>query len=313
MKKDITDSNLVSKMLLAANLYYKDKMSQQEIAKKMNISRPWVSKLLTRAEVEGIVKITISSPYSCSDELETKLKEKYALKHVEIIHESGNANAIATAAAKYFVSILKFNDTIGIGWGTGVSRLISHISAQLPYPDVHIYPLAGSFGEEANFVPNLSAIRLSEVLRANAHMLHLPARCSNVEELNVLLQNEQAVDTLNRAEHSDILLLGIGVVEDSFSASYGLFTDEDVKEMHSHGAIGDVALQYFDKNGETVKCKATELMIKADVFKACANAKTSIGIAYGLNKTNIIDVALNKRLVNVLFTDEETALSLLNL
>ena len=39
MKKDITDSNLVSKMLLAANLYYKDKMSQQEIAKKMNISR----------------------------------------------------------------------------------------------------------------------------------------------------------------------------------------------------------------------------------------------------------------------------------
>ena len=58
------------KMLLAANLYYKEKLSQQEISQQLNISRPWVSKLLKRAEEAGIVRIEILSPYTGHTELE---------------------------------------------------------------------------------------------------------------------------------------------------------------------------------------------------------------------------------------------------
>ena len=48
-KKDNTEL-MLDKMVLVANLYYRSKLSQQDIAQKLNISRPWVSKLLSRAE-----------------------------------------------------------------------------------------------------------------------------------------------------------------------------------------------------------------------------------------------------------------------
>lgn len=314
MKSKIMDpNNMTSKMLLAANLYYKDKLSQQEIAKKMNISRPWVSKLLTRAEADGIVKIEIISPYIYDGSLEKELTEKYGLEHVEIIHNNRDTNAIAIAAAKYLLSILQANDTIGIGWGTSVSCLISHITSTIAYPQVHVFPLAGSFGEESNFVPNVSTLRLSEALGASAHTLHIPARCYSAEEHKILSENQETINVLEQAEHSDILLLGIGVVEDSFSSRYGLFTEDDIQKMHAQKAMGDVALQYFDKSGTPIHTEATELLIKADIFKASANARISIGMALGLHKANIIHIALEKKLVNVFFTDEETALALLSL
>ena len=60
MAKKETDDLMYNKILLAANLYYKNHFSQQEIAKRLNVSRPWVSKLLAKALELGIVK----KPYS---------------------------------------------------------------------------------------------------------------------------------------------------------------------------------------------------------------------------------------------------------
>lgn len=62
MKKKENADTMLDKIVLVANLYYKNKLSQQEIAKKLNISRPWVSKLLSRAEDLGIVKIGSTPP-----------------------------------------------------------------------------------------------------------------------------------------------------------------------------------------------------------------------------------------------------------
>ena len=61
MKKKENADNMLDKIVLVATLYYKNKLSQQEIAKKLSISRPWVSKLLSRAEDLGIVKIETAS------------------------------------------------------------------------------------------------------------------------------------------------------------------------------------------------------------------------------------------------------------
>ena len=73
MKKLENNDAMLDRITLIATLYYKDKLSQQEIAKKLNISRPWVSKLLTRAEELGIVKIEIESPILGNTQLEQQL------------------------------------------------------------------------------------------------------------------------------------------------------------------------------------------------------------------------------------------------
>ena len=45
MNKIESSDSMFNKMILIANLYYKEKLSQQEIAKKLNISRSYVSRI----------------------------------------------------------------------------------------------------------------------------------------------------------------------------------------------------------------------------------------------------------------------------
>lgn len=82
MAKKETDDLMYNRILLAANLYYKNHFSQQEIAKRLNVSRPWVSKLLSKALELGIVKITIDSPLSGDSDLEEALQQKYNLQRL---------------------------------------------------------------------------------------------------------------------------------------------------------------------------------------------------------------------------------------
>ena len=53
-------------LMTAAVMYYEQSASQQEIADRMGISRPSVSRLLQRARDLGIVRIEIVPPASMS-------------------------------------------------------------------------------------------------------------------------------------------------------------------------------------------------------------------------------------------------------
>ncbi len=304
--------SMYTKMVLIANLYYKDKLSQQEIAQKLQLSRPWVSKLLARAEEVGIVKIEVRSPYTGSTALSAALTEKYALEHACVVERDADGDALARTAADYFLSILRSRDVVGVGWGTSVSRLIAHVP-QDDFPQVQVVPLAGSFGNSISHFPNYSAMRLSETLRASARVLHTPALCVSQEEYNTLMANDTTCEVLHMAEHADILLLGIGALADSISPQYGAFGPEDIRTLKEKHVIGDVALQYFDAQGKPADIEAASRLIKADIFHASANARVSLGIAEGLHKVRTIDAALRLKLVNVLFTGEATALALLSL
>ena len=50
-----------------ARLYYQSDYSQQEIANKLNISRPTISRLLKYAKEKGFVQISIADPFADLD------------------------------------------------------------------------------------------------------------------------------------------------------------------------------------------------------------------------------------------------------
>lgn len=119
MKKLENNDAMLDRITLIATLYYKDKLSQQEIAKKLNISRPWVSKLLTRAEELGIVKIEIESPILGNTQLEQQLCDKYQLEYASVIDNSDTSkDYLSMAAVNYFISQIKPTDVIGVARGT---------------------------------------------------------------------------------------------------------------------------------------------------------------------------------------------------
>ena len=92
------------KKLLAklAYLYYIEEKSQSEIATETGIYRTTVSRMLTEAKKEGIVKIEIENFDSKLFRLENYVKEKYNLHELEIVPKENKELAEGILTSKYF-------------------------------------------------------------------------------------------------------------------------------------------------------------------------------------------------------------------
>ena len=59
----LDDNVKTQKMVEIAKMYYEEELTQNEIAKRLGVSRPLVSKMLADAKEAGIVTIQIHSPF----------------------------------------------------------------------------------------------------------------------------------------------------------------------------------------------------------------------------------------------------------
>ena len=309
MSKRESPDAMLDKMVLAATLYYKEKLSQQEIAKRLNVSRPWVSKLLSRAEDLGIVKIEIVSPLSGNSELERNLCEKYGLQHAGVADKK-DRDYVSLAAAQYFVSQLESNDVVGIGWGDAISRFLRELTP-LHLPNVHTVPLAGSFGATKETLPNYHAIELARKLGGQPHLLHLPAFCGSQEEYDLLSESQMWNELRHMGEHADLAVVGIGTLFSSFLTRNQVLSEGEQKELAEAGAVGDVILHFLNEEGETVETELTKRLLRVDIAEVKKHARTVIAIAEGLEKLPVIRAALRRGLADSFFTDTETAEALL--
>ena len=309
MSKRESPDAMLDKMVLAATLYYKEKLSQQEIAKRLNVSRPWVSKLLSRAEDLGIVKMEIVSPLSGNSELERNLCEKYGLQHAGVADKK-DRDYVSLAAAQYFVSQLESNDVVGIGWGDAISRFLRELTP-LHLPNVHTVPLAGSFGATKETLPNYHAIELARKLGGQPHLLHLPAFCGSQEEYDLLSESQMWNELRHMGEHADLAVVGIGTLFSSFLTRNQVLSEGEQKELAEAGAVGDVILHFLNEEGESVETELTKRLLRVDIAEVKKHARTVIAIAEGLEKLPVIRAALRCGLADSFFTDTETAEALL--
>lgn len=79
---------------LCSFLSYKNKFPQQQISKMLHISRPWISKLLTRAEEMGIVEIHANASVYENQEFSGQSLMKYGLTYAcTVMTEDGNTDS----------------------------------------------------------------------------------------------------------------------------------------------------------------------------------------------------------------------------
>ena len=71
-------------IIKVVEMHYKQGMSQQEIGKRLNVSRTTISRILAQARREGYVQIKINYPEDATVSLENQLEEKYGLKEAVI-------------------------------------------------------------------------------------------------------------------------------------------------------------------------------------------------------------------------------------
>jgi DNA-binding transcriptional regulator LsrR (DeoR family) len=304
------DLHLLSKV---STLYYLRDQTQQEIAERLRISRPAVSRLLRQAQEQGIVQITVAPPRGLHTELETQLEERFGLGEAQVVSvESWRSidmlrHQLGAAAAAYLSRTLQPGDTIGLAWGTTLNAMVDAMSP-LPREDVRIVQTLGGIGPpDATAYAPAAVRRLAQLIGASAVLLPAPGVVPTPAVRDVLRHDPHVQAALAHLDHLDAVFVGLGSLKSNPVLGDGHSLPAGVREeLVAAGAIGDIAFRFFDAEGRFVQTSLDDrtLGISVDQLR---EVNRVVAVAGGPEKSDAIFAALATRLVDVLITDQTTA------
>ena len=308
-------------LLRAAWFYYKDELTQDEIARRLSVSRASVGRMLDRARKVGLVSISLNADHLSAFEVSRRLRQTFGLAEALVIpdhqadagdHHELNAR-LGLGGAQFMSTHLLPGGTLGVGWGETVSRVIASTSFGAVGP-IHMVSLTG--GVDAYLPAFLSSSKgdgPAEGEMTSATVIPTPIVAST-PELAAALKAEPAIQAvLKQACDVDQAIVGVGTpTADATIVQMGYLAADDVRMLHEHHVAGDILGQFFDAAGRVVKLPIHDRRIGIDLADLAQIPKVT-GVAGGLHKVDAILGALRGGFLDVLVTNELTALSLLKL
>lgn len=310
------DLRLLAKV---SRLYYEQKMTQQEIAQRLHLSRPKVSRLLQQAEEEGIVQIIIMMPSNVlHSDLESRLEQAFGLLEAVVVDVEAGASQevmsrrIGAAAADYLQRTIEAGDTIGFAWGTTLNGMVSALSP-LDIKNVHVVQLIGGLGPpEADIHAAEVCRRLAHLLNAKLTLIPAPGIVGSEEMKQIVLADSYVQSAFRQFSAINVAYLGIGVPSpDSVMMRDGsIITDAELEILQEKGATGDIVLRFFDHDGLPIPSDIDNRVIGITLDEL-RTVERVIGVAGGPLKDDVVLGALRGHLINVLITDAGLATRIL--
>ncbi len=238
----------VELMIKVAELYHVDDMPQREIAQKLNISRPKVSRLLKAAKENNLIEIRINYPLPPRSQLEKIFEREFNLKEAVIVKNQIGKNRIfsevTAAAAKYVKRIVKDGNSIGVAWGRTL-RAVAELIEMSEKKDVKVIQIIGSMGQSSTSA-NEIVRKIAESFGGSYYLLPAPAIVNSPDIKDALMKDDTIKNILYMAKAVDIALIGIGSVNknSSFFAS-GYLKKEDLQALTQRNAVGDICAHFF--------------------------------------------------------------------
>lgn len=304
----------ILRLVEISRLYYEEGLTQAEIAKELDISRPAVSKLLSDARVRGIVKIEIKSPLESNENLLNAISDQFNLEGGLIV-QTGTSEAslrdrlLISQAAQYFEKQLQESENIGLGWGEAPGRLLDEMKKrpQNGQSGGCVCPVIGSAPHDIKwFQTNELARIFSNKTGYTPYYLPAPAFPLSMNNKELFEKTDEYQKVSELWERLDMVLLGIGtypsVPDQATAARFG-------DKLRSEGAVGMIATYYYDQDGHFIESD-NDIVIRIPLEKL-RKTRVVMVIGSGLEKTQSIIGALKTGVANHLITDEETALQIL--
>ncbi len=298
-------------------LYFVAGNTQDEIARKLNISRPTAQRLVSLALSERLITFRLDHPIAACMELAARLSERYALAHCDVVPADPAVDSvvvgIAESTASFLENHLRSPDPIVIALGTG--RTLRAAVEQVPRMTCRQHKLVSVVGHisstgEGSFYDVLS--RLSDLTLAPHYPMPLPVVVASREQREQLVQLDSVRRLLELAASADVTLVGIGRVDENAQLQAdGFVSSEELTEIRRQGAVGEIVGWSFDAAGRIIKGGVNERLTSVPLEVPAK--RLVVGAAQGTSKVLAIHAALRGRLINGLITNETTAASLLDL
>jgi DNA-binding transcriptional regulator LsrR (DeoR family) len=297
-------------MHAAATLYYLEDATQADIAERLGTSRATVSRLLSAARRERIVRIEVVDP--ADQDLEQLARRAEEALGLEAVHLSplpangstGEALAPALSVALGAVGLVP-GDVLLVSSGRTVFEAAQ---AELPpLPRVQLAPMIGGQDEpEVWYAPNEITRQFAAKVGGLPTFLYAPA-LPGPELYQTLLEDPSARRVFELWSTARCAVVGVGappLTRDSLPR----FVPEDARSLRD--AVGDVCSRFYDVEGRPVPFPGGERLI-ATGLEVLQRIPTAIAVAAGATKVPGIVAGARARYFNQLVTDPDTAEALI--
>ncbi len=316
---DATDYDSARLVNTILTLYYIEELTQAEIAQRLGLSTPKVNRLLKQARQQGLVDITIRTPFQHLFGLESRLKAIFGLTDAVVIPsvvESGDAviHTLGRAGATYLLGRVRDGDIIGIGSGQAIHALVQAVDSPHFY-DVTVVPVVGAVQGQVTSDVNFLASELADRLGGKAYQLHAPAFAETQEQRDALLSMTPVREILDLARRATIALVGVGILDQAASrfVQFTALSAEDMDHIVKvDGGVGDIAAHVYNIDGCLCAPEYASRVVGLSL-EEIRRIPLVVGIAATEAKALPLYGALRGGHVQALITDEAAAQGVLKL
>ena len=293
-----------------ARMYYVDKLRQNEIAKRMDMTPMMISRYLRKAEDLGIVSIHIRTPWATDMQLGKQVAEHYRLDEciaLESKSEEESSSVVAGYFADYFPTMVRDRYIIGISWG----KTISEFALKVPYMNVtgcEVLQLNGGLvTKNQSMMPSAILHNLGQKLNAVTYPMNAPLYVESKEIKELLMDNPTNKIVSDKARIADVAIVGVSPLSwKSTTMTFTKYTESEYEQLEKARCIGDIASIFIDKDGNQVQwCRKDAAMSVS--LSTMTRARHVVCLAGEVSKAEVLKACAKKRYFNTLITTKKTA------
>jgi deoxyribonucleoside regulator len=313
------DARLEYLLRLTAKLYYLDGLSQTQIGNLLGLSRPKVSRLLTRASNEGIVHISVKEYEPRNAALETELKELFNLNNAIVIRIVGALDiesvrgTVGYLAAPFLSQWVLPNTIIGISGSRSLYRLIEHMQPPSGTRGAVAVQLMGNIGASVSYFDAIENCRnLAESFGGVYYTLNAPAITTDAESCQTFMAHHDVRAVWDLYSAMQIAFVGIGSLSHSSFIEREVIEPEGMDKLRACGAVGEMCGRFYDDLGQECfpDLQDRVVAIRLDELR---KIREVVAVTAGIGRAEAVLAAMRGGLIKSLVIDEVGAKAILEL
>jgi DNA-binding transcriptional regulator LsrR (DeoR family) len=297
----------------AASAYYLDDMKQADIATRLGVSRPTVSKLLAEARRIGMVRFEVLDPSEADvGDLGMRLGEALGIDAV-LVAPGDQAQRDYRGLGELLGQVLR-----GLGLQRGDVLLLSSgrtthaVSGSRALPSLRGVVVAPTVGGQQEpdpwFQTNETVRRFTSRTQSTPRFVFAPALPS--EGLWASLQADPSYRAITSLwTDARVAVTGIGA---PYTGRGALTSVVPRDEPTLRSAMGDICLHFFDAEGGPVEFPGSERLVRPSL-EELRRIPDLVALAAGVEKAPSIIAGTRAGLITTLITDAPTAEAVLAL
>lgn len=306
----LTSSDLNVKI---AWLYHVEGMTQEAIARLLDISRIKVMRSLSASAANKMVITTINASASDQIRLERQLESRWRLDSAIVVPTPSDPKhlerSIGHAIALHIRDAMRDGMTLAIGGGATLHSSLDFLERQ-ELPNASVVGLVGGLPSSRWINPSSVASSVAQRLGAESYQITAPVVVDSPDLRDRLWAQPTLQDVRQRASTADLALLTVGEMAPTATLfKHGIVPMDLLRPLQDAGAVANLLSYFVDRDGALVDHDINRRIMAISPAEIAALPRVVLA-AGGPHKVAAILAALRAVNAQVLVTDLETARAL---